>query len=98
MNAPTSSLAQFGQPHVSETVANGISPQAEPLMKDCVGCRINLRDRDFKQRRPYIALTECDLTARPWNANLDIRDPLPGIDVDARNGAVALVQCPDRTS
>src|SRR5262249_29325342 len=60
--------------------------------------RIDLRDGDLEHSRPDITLTECNLASCARNAELDVRDELFRFDVDTRNGAVTLVQGPDRTS
>src|SRR5436190_884498 len=96
MNTPEIPRAQVRQPNRAKACSNGVASWTEPLMDDFICCRIDLRDRYFEYRRPDVTLAKPYLSPRSGNADLNIRNKLFRSYVDTGNGAVALVQRPDR--
>src|ERR1700679_4110885 len=88
--------AQVGQPNRTMARTNRVAALPGPLPHNLVGLRIDFRDRNLEKRGPHMSQAKRNLAALARDSNLDRSYDLATVHVDARNGAIALIEGPDR--
>src|SRR5579872_2867530 len=75
----------------------GIATIASPLPYDRVRLDVDSGQRNIEYSRPYGIGSVTDIATRPGNAGLDRRCYFSAFLIDPADGAISLVEGPDRT-
>ena len=96
MDPPHLLKPKTAQPDRTQTDAKRISSGADKLRGHLIGRRVDPRERRAEIGDPHRSRAYRDIAAVAWGLQSDRRDHLIGRRVDSRNGAISLIEYPDR--
>src|SRR5262249_41421093 len=96
IDPPDILFPQVGEPDRTVAGTNGIAARAGELPDNRIGFRIDLRDRHLENGRPDTSFAKSEFSPAAGNAGFDCDGEFPGLGIYTGNGAVTLIQAPNR--